>query len=414
MKLDILNALDSSGILKELGASSSKSVAASALAKLKIPNKKTEKYRYFDIEPLVSKDWKLCEVKEQNVEASGKKIVIEDGTLLNSGDIDGVSVELAEFSDIDAEHFDGLYFLSHLMAPKAIVIRCSKDSSFEIEHNYKSSDCLINYRVVILIDANTHCQISDSFKGEAKESFILSGYDIFVARDASLKFIKTHTLNSANYTPLFTSRYKVDSNANLKLSSFDFAFNNGLNIFRVELKENANIDASHLLYATDSAKCGVVSEIVHEGKSSTSSQIAKSILDKNARGIFDALIRVQNSAKWTKAHQNSKSVLLESGAYMASKPQLEIYIDDLEASHGSTTGQLDNKQLFYLQSRGIAKDDARKMLILAFAHEIIATVDDEYLANKIYADFETAYYGKYELDCMKTCDGCEESILGNE
>ena len=414
MKLDILNALDSKALLKEFNASSSKSIASSALAKIKVPNKKTEKYRYFDIESLVSKDWTICEVKEQSVEASGKKIVIEDGTLVNSGNIDGVSVEVVEFNDIDAEHFDGLYFLSHLMAPKAIVIRCSKDCSFEIEHNYKSSECLINYRVVILIDANTHCQVSDSFKGEAKDSFVLSGYDIFVSRDASLKFIKTHTLNSANYTPLFTSRYKVDSNANLKLSSFDFAFNNGLNVFRVELKENANIDASHLLYATDSAKYGIVSEIVHEGKSSTSSQIAKSILDKNARGIFDALIRVQNSAKWTKAHQNSKSVLLESGAYMASKPQLEIYIDDLEASHGSTTGQLDNKQLFYLQSRGIAKDDARKMLILAFAHEIIATVDDEYLANKIYAEFETAYYGKYELDCIKTCVGCEESILGEE
>ena len=414
MKLDILNALDSSSLLKEFNANSSKSIASSALAKIKVPNKKTEKYRYFDIEPLVSKDWTVCEKKEEIVESKGKKIVIEDGVLLNSGNIEGVSVEVSEFNDIDTEHFDGLYFLSHLMAPKAIVIRCSKDCSFEIEHNYKSSDCLINYRVVILVDANTHCQVSDSFKGEAKDSFILSGYDIFVSRDASLKFIKTHTLNSANYTPLFTSRYKVDSNANLKLSSFDFAFNNGLNLFRVELKENANLDASHLLYATDSAKYGIVSEIVHEGKSSTSSQIAKSILDKKARGIFDALIRVQNSAKWTKAHQNSKSVLLESGAYMASKPQLEIYIDDLEASHGSTTGQLDNKQLFYLQSRGIAKDDARKMLILAFAHEIIATVDDEYLANKIYAQFEQAYYGTYELDCMKTCNSCEESVLGIE
>jgi len=414
MKLDILNALDSDSLLKELKSSSSKSVAASALAKLKVPNKKTEKYRYFDIAPLVTKDWQVADIAEAEPKSEGKKIVIQDGALVNSGDIEGLSVELVEFNDIDSEHFDGLYFLSHLMAKKAIVIRCSKDSSFEIEHNFSKEESLINYRVVILVDANTHVQAYESFSGDAKESFILSGYDIFVSRDASLKFIKSHTLKQTQYTPIFTSRYKVDSSATMKLSSFDFAFANGLNIIRVELKESANIDASHLLFVSNSAKYGIVSEIVHEGKSSISSQKAKSILDGGARGIFDALIRVQHSAKWTKAHQNSKAILLESGAYMASKPQLEIYIDDLEASHGSTTGQLDEQQLFYLRSRGIKESDARKMLILAFAHEIVATVDDEYLANKIYAEFERAYYGNYELDCIKTCDGCEELVLKDE
>jgi len=411
MKLEILNALDANSIIKELGADSSKIVAASALAKLKVPHKKTEKYRYFDIEPLVTKDWKIADIAMAEPESKGKKIVIKDGALVNTSDIGGVSVELTEFSDIDSEHFDGLYFLSHLMAKKAIVIRCSKDSSFEIEHIFSKEESLINYRIVILVDTNTHVQVYESFSGNAKDSFILSGYDIFVARDASLKFIKSHTLKQTLYTPIFTSRYKVDSYANLKLSSFDFAFANGLNIIRAELKESANIDASHLMFVSNSAKYGIVSEIVHEGKSSTSNQKAKSILDNRARGIFDALIRVNKSAKWTKAHQNSKAILLESGAYMASKPQLEIYIDDLEASHGSTTGQLDQQQLFYLRSRGIKKSDARKMLILAFAHEIIATVDDEYLANKIYAEFERAYYGNYELDCIKTCDGCEELVL---
>ena len=415
MKLEILNALDANSIIKELNSSKDKLVAASALEKLKLPNRKTEKYRYFsDIESIISKDWQILEPQEPKDEASGEKIVIQDGTLINRGDIDGVNVEYKEFNDIDSQHFDPLYFLSHLLAKKAIIIRCTKDCSFEIEHNFSKEDVLINYRVVILTDANSHVQVYESFKGDAKGSFILSGYDMFVSRDANFKFIKSHTLKDAKYLPIFTSRYKIDSNANMKLSSFDFAFANGLNLFRAELKENANIDAAHLLYVTNLAKYGIVSEIVHEGKSSISKQKAKSILDNKARGIFDALIRVQNSAKWTKAHQNSKAILLESGAYMASKPQLEIYIDDLEASHGSTTGQLDEQQLFYLRSRGIKLSDARKMLILAFANEIISSVDDEYLANKIYAEFERAYYGNYELDCIKTCDGCEELVLKEE
>jgi Fe-S cluster assembly protein SufD len=97
---------------------------------------------------------------------------------------------------------------------------------------------------------------------------------------------------------------------------------------------------------------------------------------------------------------------------MASKPQLEIYIDDLEASHGSTTGQLDEKALFYLRSRGIKEVEAKKMLILAFANEAIDTIKDETIANHIYVDFEKAYYGSAELDCIKTCHECEDMVLG--
>jgi len=412
MKPEVLNALDGSAILKELNANSSKSVASDALHRLKLPKKKTEKYRYFDIEPLINKDWNIITTKEGSTERKGKKIVIEDGSLVSACNIEGINVEVAEFNDIDSEHFDALYYLSHLLAPKTIIIRCSKDANFEIEHIVNSNNSLINYRVAIFIDANIHCSFYDKVKGEGDGSFLLTGYDIFTARDASIKMVKSQTLNENNYTPIFTNRYKVDANAQFKLGTFDFANANGLNIFKAELKENANFDASHLLYTSKDAKYGTVSEIVHEGKSSHSTQIAKNILDEKSRGIFDALIRVQNTGKYTKAHQNSKAVLLEKGAYMASKPQLEIYIDDLEASHGSTTGQLDEKALFYLRSRGIKEADAKKMLILAFANEIIATIDDEYTANRIYNEFESAYYGTIEIDCMKTCTGCEDTVLG--
>jgi len=93
---------------------------------------------------------------------------------------------------------------------------------------------------------------------------------------------------------------------------------------------------------------------------------------------------------------------------MASKPQLEIYIDDLEASHGSTTGQLDEAQIFYLRSRGIAKEEARKMLILAFANELIDALEEDGLRERLHASFEQAYWGETHVSCMETCHGCEE------
>ena len=77
---------------------------------------------------------------------------------------------------------------------------------------------------------------------------------------------------------------------------------------------------------------------------------------------------------------------------MASKPQLEIYIDELEASHGATTGQLDQKQLFYLQSRGISYLEARKILVIAFANTLIGTVKDTRQQDRIKASFEEVFY----------------------
>ncbi len=410
MRLELLNALDGKAIAFELG--SKKLKVADALATVKIPKKKSEKYRYFDIESLVSKDWDVVTTPNESFEKKGNTLLIEDSKVVSVPDSSNISVELKEFEDVDLEHFDGLYFASHLLAKNTIVVRVSSDEKFEIKHKFTQEDKLINYRVVLLVDANTHVQVYESFDGEAKGSFILAGYDIFLSRDGSLEFIKNQTLQESSYTPIFTSAQKVDSNASFNLKTYDFANSNGLQLFQTTLLENASMDAIHLLYTNKEAKAGTVSEIVHSGKNSKSKQNAKNILNDKSRGIFDALIKVTNKAKGTIAHQNSKSILLNSGAYMASKPQLEIYIDDLEASHGSTTGQLDEKALFYLRSRGIKEVEAKKMLILAFANEAIDTIKDETIANHIYVDFEKAYYGSAELDCIKTCHECEDMVLG--
>jgi Fe-S cluster assembly protein SufD len=204
--------------------------------------------------------------------------------------------------------------------------------------------------------------------------------------------------------------FSLLENAKLFFKSFDFGSGSGIQQVRVVLGKRAYASLSHLLYAENDARRGTVSQIIHQGEHSTSDQIAKNILKDRARGIFDALIRVDPSARYTKAHQNSNAILLENGAYMASRPQLEIYIDELEASHGATTGQLDEKQLFYLRSRGISEQEARKMLILAFANEIIDTVNDDDLRGQIHGSFEQAYYGQISIECIETCHGCEENL----
>ena len=131
-------------------------------------------------------------------------------------------------------------------------------------------------------------------------------------------------------------------------------------------------------------------EIEHRKPKSTSLELYKGILSGSARGVFNGKILVHKDAQKTNARQTNKNLLLSADAMINTKPQLEIYADDVKCSHGSTIGQLDRDALFYLRSRGISSDDARSLLSYAFASDVVTRVKidsmrsrlDDYLLNK--------------------------------
>ena len=308
-----------------------------------------------------------------------------------------VYYEAAEI--IDMEHFDAMYYLGHALCSHAIKVELDGDSQLEIEHRYTQSNALINYRIVLFNQVNRHATVYETFIAEdIKDTLVMYGYDLHIEKDSTLRMLKLQNMYDSKYSIIASHKMNVAKNANAIFKSFDFGGDHGLQLLKVDLEERAHIEANHLLYVNQHSRRGTVSEIVHKGEHSTSKQEAKNILDGNTRGIFDALIRVEPTAKHTKAEQNSKAVLLHEKAYMASKPQLEIYIDELEASHGSTTGQLDSKQIFYLQSRGLSYDEARKMLVIAFANTLIEKVMDARYQERIKESFEAVFYSTNSKD----------------
>ena len=360
---------------------------------LGLPSKKSEEYRYFDVEKLLEKEYKTLSYVPKSI-AESEKIEIVDGVV--AAGPKGMRIYYEACEQIDMDHFDPLYFLGHLLSPSTIKIEIDGDVHVEIEHKFTQSDALINYRIVIYNQANRHTTLYENFIAEDIENtLILYGYDMHIAQDSTLRVVKLHSMQNEKYNIVASHKINVAKQANAVFKSFDLGGGQALQLLKVELDTYAHVDAGHLLYLNEDSKRGTVTQIVHKGEHSTSTQIAKNILDGNARGIFDALIRVEHSAKFTKADQNSKSILLHDKAYMASKPQLEIYIDELEASHGATTGQLDEKQLFYLQSRGISYVEARKMLVIAFANTLIETVKDGRHQERIKNAFESVFYANH-------------------
>lgn len=395
--------------LLKLSTAQTKS-AASVLNTLKLPTKKTEQYRYFDIEKLLNRNYGLVEKKEHNIE-EGMFLEIVDGSVVRAPK--GVKVMYEQERSINEEHFDPLYFVGHLLCPKVITISFETDTNIKILHRYTQKNMLIPYRIMMQTAQNIAVTVSESFIGcDANETLVLYGCDIHVSRDSRFSFIKDETLVEGIYTPLHSHSIHLAQQSSADFFSFDFGNADGLQLIQAQLMERSSFHANHLLYTKGSSKRGTVSQIVHMQKDATSSQKAKNILGESGRGIFDALIKIQPQGGGTKAYQNSQAVLLNDGAYMASKPQLEIYIDDVEASHGSTIGELDQQQLFYLRSRGITLEEARKMLILAITNEIIDAVEDEKIREAVHLSFEHVYYGQGQLECIATCHHCSDEIIG--
>jgi Fe-S cluster assembly protein SufD len=111
--------------------------------------------------------------------------------------------------------------------------------------------------------------------------------------------------------------------------------------------------------------------LLHAEPHAISHQLHKCIVDGKARAIFNGQIRVAPHAQGTDARQQSRNLLLSESARVDTKPQLEIYADDVKCSHGATVGQLDPEELFYLQSRGLNDDDARNLLTYGFAADVL-------------------------------------------
>jgi Fe-S cluster assembly protein SufD len=114
--------------------------------------------------------------------------------------------------------------------------------------------------------------------------------------------------------------------------------------------------------------------VAHDAPNCGSRQTVKSVLDDQARGVFQGRIEVARIAQKTDGYQMNQALLLSPGAEMDIKPELEIFADDVKCSHGATIGALDPEQIFYLRSRGIPEDQARAMLIRAFLTEALAPV----------------------------------------
>lgn len=241
--------------------------------------------------------------------------------------------------------------------------------------------CATLSRTLIICESNAQLSVTERFiqsDGELKASELSSHVtEIWVGNQAHLDYLRAQT-TALTHQHIGRISASVQQKAKLKGT----ILNLGGALSRIEVE--ASLEGEGADVSLDGAFTGSAEQILdqhltlrHVSPRCTSSQRFKGLIGGQARGVFTGRVYVAEGAVGTRAEQNNPNLLLTKDARAMTRPQLEIYNDDVECSHGATVGQLDEQALFYLRSRGLSQALSERMLAEAFIGEVIHQLVDE-------------------------------------
>lgn len=248
----------------------------------------------------------------------------------------------------------------------------------------KSESIMAQPRTLIAIGANVDVQIIESIHtiGENK-GFINTVTEISIGNNSKVEYYKMQDDNLNSYY-IGSTFIKQEKDSFLKTQTICLGGSFIRNNFEIILDgEGAEAEMGGIHYNYDKQFVENRTYIEHAKPNCRSNQIFKGVLDDESRAVFNGKILVRPNAQKTMAYQSNKNILLTDKARINSKPQLEIYADDVKCSHGATSGYLDKDALFYLQARGIDESKAKALLLNSFASEIIEKVNIDELRDSL-------------------------------
>ncbi len=176
----------------------------------------------------------------------------------------------------------------------------------------------------------------------------------------------------------------------LYLPSNTLSTENQVSISVEQRGEGCETEIYGLAFLHGNERVSMTTNVQHLTSGGKSTQILKFVLDDAAQGEFFGRLLIAPDAQKTDTQQTNRNLLLSEKALMRTRPQLEIYADDVKASHGATTGQLDESALFYMQQRGLSPQTARQLLIAAFMKDVVNTITDDAIRERLLAQIEPA------------------------
>lgn len=250
----------------------------------------------------------------------------------------------------------------------------SQEEPIIIVHKLNEDNTIYTNNLSIVVDKGVKACVIEFFISNCKDSFYSVNRSFQVESFANLEYIKYQDILKNNKI-IYNSIFDLKKDSNLYNISFELGDGENLNIYESDLyNEDSSLNLFGLVRLKNSANSSNIFETLHSSKNTFSNIKYKHSLHDKTKAVYEAKSKVNEKANNSKVLQSSNTILLSNEATIFAKPHLEISIDELEASHAATTGGLDKDQLLYLQTRGIPKDIAYKMLLKAFENEIFDTI----------------------------------------
>ena len=383
--------------------------AASHFAEIGFPTRRDEEWRFTNISPIAETPFTLATKAQSELSSDGLRPFIYEGlagtqivfvnghfaaNLSSQTFPGGVTVKtlaqamsdtsalverhLGKFAQFDTQAFvalntaaleDGAFVHiaagAVLEAPIHLLFISNADARPTVSHP----------RTLIVAEENSQATLIESYTGPAGQVYFTNAVtEVILAQNAVVDHYKVQRESERAYH-IATMQVSLARSANFSSHSI------GLGGLLVRNDANAYLGGEGIECTLNGVYLGKDKQLIdnhtaidHAMPHCNSHEIYKGILDDSSRGVFNGKIFVREDAQKTDAKQTNQTLLLSPNAQIDTKPQLEIFADDVKCTHGATIGQLNDEALFYLRARGIAKDDARALLTYAFASDIVSRI----------------------------------------
>ena len=411
--------------------------ALDSFKELGFPHHKMEKWRDTDLSDSLQYDYELCtkEFSQKQIQADLFQCDIQDLNAFtvnlyrgryvynnqaifqmeNGAIIGSMAQAIKDYPDLIEKHF-GKYIntndkafdlLNTALFLDGLFIYVPKNVKIEqpiqlINAVGREENAFVQNRNLIIMEQGSeltfiHCD--DSY--DYKRSFTNSVSEFYIGENAKLDHYKIQNIN--NNSSLINSDY-FHQERNSRLSTNKSILNGGLirnEVYNLLNGEGAESEILGIYLADQKQHIDNQVFVDHAVPHCQSKELFKGIVDDYAHAVFNGHILVRPDAQQTLAYQDNNNIILTDKAKINSKPFLEIYADDVKCSHGATIGQLDENSLFYIRQRGIGIDNARMLLMYAFAADVINHIKVESLHTRIDDMVKKRLRGELSI-----CDQC--------
>jgi Fe-S cluster assembly protein SufD len=371
------------------------------------PSKRQEHWKYTDLKTIINNNFSDLQIfkNKKNIQQSSNfliksfdhnKIILLNGSFIKSDfsfedkekikikSLKNVLEKKEEFEKIKKYFEDdqnSMISLNHALVSDGIICEIGNNYLFNkplVIYNFfdkLADNKIINNKVFLLLGENSNISLVDFYKSEDNIKYFnntIHNYDIkknSVLRKYSINAILDQ---SFNYNSTKVKSYSNSVFENFLLSLGPNLIKNEIHCNLLEKYSSCFVNGIMLLNGNQHHE--LKTNVNHKFENCKSSQVIKSVLLDKSNGTYQGKIHVDKQAQKTNGYQLSKALILSESSEFNSKPELEIYADDVKCSHGSTTGNIDENSIFYLMSRGLTKQQANKMIVEGFLNEVIETI----------------------------------------